>query len=131
MPSPATLLDEDDETFTIVALEPGDATIVDDTGVGTITDDDPEPTLSVNDVTVTEGELGHDDATFTVTLSAVSGRAVSVDYATATTRQGRRGDYVAASGTLNFAAGETTKTVTVTVQRRPARRARTRPSSST
>ena len=49
-------LDEDDETFSVVLSNPVNFTIVDDTGVGTITDDDPPPALSVNDVTVTEGD---------------------------------------------------------------------------
>ena len=38
--------------------------------MGTITDDDPPPALSINDVTVTEGNSGTVNATFTVTLSA-------------------------------------------------------------
>ena len=42
----------------------------------------PTPTLSVGDVTVTEGNAGTTDATFTVSLSAVSGQDVSVAYAT-------------------------------------------------
>ena len=84
-------------------------------GVGTITDDDPTPTLSVDDVTVLEGDTGTVPAVFTVTLSAPSGRAISVAYATANNTAIAPADYLATSGTLNFAAGETTKTVTVTV----------------
>jgi len=74
------------------------------------------PSISVNDVTVTEGNTGTVNATFTVSLSAASSKTVTVDYATvdgsATTAGG---DYQAASGTLSFAPGETTKTVTVRV----------------
>jgi hypothetical protein len=52
---------------------------------------------------------------FTVTLSTPSAVPVSVSYATAdgTARQGT--DYVAASGTLTFAPGQTQATITVTV----------------
>ena len=47
-------------------------------GVGTITDDDPTPTLTINDRST--GESG--TASFTVSLSAVSGKTVTVQYAT-------------------------------------------------
>jgi hypothetical protein len=74
------------------------------------------PSLSINDVTVTEGNTGTVNATFTVSLSAASSQAVTVHYATvdgsATTAGG---DYQATSGTLTFAPGETTKTINVPV----------------
>jgi subtilisin-like proprotein convertase family protein len=43
----------------------------------------PLPTVSVNDVSVTEGNAGNTNATFTATLSASSGSTVSVEYTTA------------------------------------------------
>ena len=49
------------------------------TGTATITDNDPAPSLTINDVTVNEAA---GTATFTVTLSAASGQTVTVDYAT-------------------------------------------------
>ena len=54
------LLDEIDENFTLNLSGAVNATISDGVGVGTITDDDGEPTLSIDDVTVTEGNSGHD-----------------------------------------------------------------------
>ncbi len=108
-------LDEDDETFSVVLSNPVNFTIVDDTGVGTITDDDPPPALSVNDVTVTEGDSGTASATFTATLSAASGLPVSVNYATANDSAVAPGDFTTAGGTLDFAAGVTSQTVTVNV----------------
>jgi hypothetical protein len=86
--------------------------------VATIIDDDGEPSLSVQDVTVTEGNSGTVDATFTVTLAPTSGRVVTVDYSTATGTAQAPDDYQAASGTLTFQPGEgrvLTKTVTVPV----------------
>ena len=83
--------DEIDESFTVDLSGAANATIADGQGLGTITDDDPQPSLSVNDVTVTEGNTGTVDATFTVTLSAVSGRAVTVNYATANGTRSRAG----------------------------------------
>jgi endoglucanase len=54
-------------------------------------------------------------ATFTVRLSAPSGRTVTVGYATADGTATQGADYLAAAGTLTFAPGETQKTVSVTV----------------
>ena len=49
------MLDEDDETFTVELSNPANATIDDGEGVGTITDDDPMPAVSIGNSTVTEG----------------------------------------------------------------------------
>ena len=52
------MLDEANETFFVNLAGPTNATIADGQGLGTITDDDPLPTLAINDVTVTEGNAG-------------------------------------------------------------------------
>ncbi len=108
-------LDEDNETFTVLLSSPVNATIADDLALGTITDNDPLPLLSVTDPTVTEGNFGTVAATFTVSLNVPSGRALSVNYATADGTATAPADYAATSGMLSFAAGDTTKTVTVLV----------------
>ncbi|MDP2140067.1 MAG: Calx-beta domain-containing protein, partial [Gammaproteobacteria bacterium] len=82
------------------------------TGTATITDNDLAPTLSINDVTVNEAA---GTATFTVTRSGATGATASVDYATSNGTATAGSDYTATSGTLNFAAGETTKTFTVAI----------------
>ncbi|MBX7147565.1 hypothetical protein K1X76_00645 [bacterium] len=105
-------IDEANETITVTLSSPSGATISDATGTVTITDDDASPSLSINDVSVTENDVGG-TATFTVTLSTASGRSVTVDYATANNTATAVSDYTAASGTLTFAAGETTKTIDV------------------
>jgi hypothetical protein len=109
------LADEPDETFAITLSNPGNATIADGSGVATITDDDSAPTLSINDVLVTEGNTGTTTATFTVTLSGASGKAVTVDWATADGSAQQPSDYTAGSGTLTFSPGDTTKPIVVTV----------------
>ena len=78
----------------------------------------PTPSLSIDSPSVTEGDSGTASLTFTVTLSAASGSAVTVGYADAGTGTATSGtDYTALSpGTLTFAAGETSKTVTVQVR---------------
>ena len=52
------LLDEFDESFTLNLSSSVNATISDGLGLGTITDNDALPILSVDDVTVTEGDAG-------------------------------------------------------------------------
>ena len=105
-------LDEVDETFTVNLANPSNATIEDGTGIGTITDNDATPTLDIDDVTVNESA---GTATFTVTLSAASSLPVSVAFSTSNGTATSGADYTAASGTLNFAAGVTTQTITVPI----------------
>lgn len=81
----------------------------------TIADDDAAPTLSIADVSQAEGDSGTTTMTFTVTLSAASGKTVTVDYATADGTAAAGSDYTSTSGTLTFTAGETSKTFTVTI----------------
>ena len=110
-------LDELDETFGVALSNPGNATIADGSGVGTITDDDAVPTLSVDDVSLpAEGNVGTTTATFTVTLSAASGRTISVNWTTADDMAIQPDDYVASSGPLTFVAGDTSETFGVTVK---------------
>lgn len=71
--------------------------------------------FSVNDVTQAEGDAGTTTFTFTVTLSTASNQTVSVQYATADGSAVSSTDYAAASGTLSFAAGVTSMTITVSV----------------
>jgi hypothetical protein len=110
---------ESDETFAVNLSNPTNATIADGQGIGTIQNDDqPPPTppgVSINDVTVTEGNSGTTDAIFTVTLSTVSSSTVTVKYDTADSTATAGSDYQSASGTLTFAPGQTSKTITVTV----------------
>src|SRR6185503_10507593 len=51
----------------------------------------------------------------TVSLSPSSGNTVTVDYTTADVTASAGSDYVATSGQLNFAPGETSKTINVTI----------------
>lgn len=74
------------------------------------------PMLSVDDVSLNEGNSGISTATFTVALSKPNSSSVTVAYATADgTALVSDNDYKPASGTLTFAPGETSKTVTVNV----------------
>jgi Ca2+-binding RTX toxin-like protein len=73
------------------------------------------PTISIGDASVTEGNSGTTDMTFTVTLSGRSVHTATVDYATADGTAQAPSDYTAASGTVSFPRGTTTQTVTVSV----------------
>ena len=73
------------------------------------------PTVSIDDATVTEGNTGSVSAIFTVSLSAPSNQAVTVQYATANGTATAGSDYTAISGTLTFTAGQLTHTITVPV----------------
>ena len=108
-------LAESTETFAVNLSAPTNATIGDGQGVGTILDN--EPRISISDVTKAEGKKSKTSFTFTVTLSAAYDQPVTMSYrtvnGTATTGDN---DYVARSGTLTFAPGETTKTITIEVK---------------
>src|SRR5262249_21395336 len=73
------------------------------------------PSLALSDASVTEGQSGTVTLTFTVTLSAPSPDVITVDYATADGTATAGSDYLAASGTLTFRPGETSKAIAVTV----------------
>ena len=115
-----------DETFTVTlsnikssgldAAILNTITILDGTGVGTISNDD-VATVSIDNVTHNEGNSGTTTYNFTVTLSKPSDADVKVDYATSDgTATTADGDYTGISTTtLIFAPGETSKTVTVQV----------------
>ena len=106
--------DEEDETFTLTLSDPTNATLGDATATGTIVDDDETPALSVSDARVMEAEGATLD--FVVTLDPPATGAVTVDYATADGTATAGVDYEAASDTLTFAAGETTKTIAVPIK---------------
>ena len=72
-------------------------------------------TLSINNVTKTEGNSGTTAFSFTVTLSSASNQTVTVNYATSDGTATAGSDYTAASGTLTFASGTLTQTITVAV----------------
>ena len=72
-----------------------------------------QPQLSVSDASVREGEGAV--MTFRITLSHAAPVPVSVEYFTKKGAATPGEDYIATSGTLTFAVGETAKTVSVSV----------------
>ncbi len=109
---------EANETFTVNLATPTNATISDAQGVGTIVNDDLAvvlPQLSINDVSLTEGNSGTSNAVFTVKLSTPSTQTIKVNYATANGTAVAGSDYTATSNTLTFAPGQTSQTISVPV----------------
>jgi hypothetical protein len=109
--------DEPDETLTITLSNPtGGAQLVSpSSAVVTISDNDNPPTVSVNDLSIVEGNENLTPFTFTVSLSEASGFATSVNWTTAGGTANPTTDFQTNSGTVNFAAGETSKQIAVQV----------------
>ena len=105
---------ESAELFSLNLSASSNATIADPAAQGTITDND-TVSISIGNVTVTEGNSGTLSAVFAVTLSAVSGNTVAVDFATANGSATAPADYLATSGTVTFAPGEVAKQIIVSI----------------
>ncbi len=74
------------------------------------------PTISINDVSMNEGNSGTTAFTFNVSLSAASAQTVTVSYQTADGTATGGSDYISiGASTLTFNPNETTKTVTILV----------------
>jgi hypothetical protein len=109
---------EPDETFSVnlSAASAGTAIGGGGTASGTITGDDPQPAISMANVTAPATGVGNVTFAFTLTLSNPSSQSISVNWATADgTASAAAGDYVAANGTVTFPAGSTTQTFSVTI----------------
>ncbi|TXT26741.1 MAG: outer membrane adhesin-like protein, partial [Rhodocyclaceae bacterium] len=107
------LLDEPAENFSLTGtVTSGNTANASATGTASITDNDPTPSFSINDITVNEAA---GTATFTVSLSAASGQATSVNWGLSNGTALAGSDYTNNSGTLNFAPGVTTQTITVAI----------------
>jgi len=110
-------LTEADESFTVNLSGAQGARIGDGRGLVTVVED--EPRLRVGDAAGTvvhhvDGSVSGTTLYFTVSLAAAYDQVATVNYATVDGTATAGVDYLAASGTLTFAPGETTKTIAVT-----------------
>ena len=108
---------ETNETFFVNVTNVTGATVTDGQGQGTIVNDDAAPNLTINDVSLNEGNAGTTTFTFTVSLSAPAGAGgVTFDIATANNSAVAPGDYTAKSLTSQtIPAGSSTYTFDVLV----------------
>ena len=104
---------EPTETFKVRISHASGASIADNVGQITVTDDDTGPGVSINDVARNEGWVSPNLYTFNVSLSAPSAQTVTVPWSTANGTAFAGSDYVGQAGTLTYLPGETLKTVTV------------------
>ena len=113
-------VNEDGETFNITLSNPTQTV-----GVASVSGTNPHVVTITNDDTsnisfaagtssVSEGNSGTKTHTVTVNRSDTNGTA-TVDYATSNGTATAGSDYTAASGTLSFANGESSKTVSITI----------------
>lgn len=111
------LLDETDETVNLTLSFPTNGSFLTNpnTAVMTIVDNDAPPSISIEDVTHKEGNIGALQFSFRVSLSAPSGLPVSVDFGTTDGTATVNSDYLPNSGQVNFAPGETLKNILVAV----------------
>lgn len=110
-------VDEPDETATVVLSNPtGGGTLGTQSSAPlTILDDDNSPSITINDVSVTEGNQGTQFVSFLVRLSAVSAQQVTVNYSTADGTATAGSDYEAASGTLTFPPSTLSRKVSIQI----------------
>jgi probable HAF family extracellular repeat protein len=109
-------LPESNETFVVNLSGPTNSYIATGQGSGTIVDD--EPRIGITDVSKREGKKNQTTQfTFTITLSAAYDQPVTLSFRTANgTATTADNDYVAKTGTITFAPGETQKTITIEVK---------------
>ncbi len=109
-------LNEANETFFVRITNVTGAFVNGSQGTGTITNDDPQPTLSISSPSIVEGNIGTRTLNFVLTLDAPSSFGVNVVVNTANGTATAGSDFVAVTnGGLYFAPGETSKTLPVTV----------------
>jgi hypothetical protein len=108
------IIDEVQETFFLDISNVQNATVSSSRGTGFIIDDD-GPTISINDVSVTEGNSGLKAATFTLTLSGPSVEAIALRAITAPGTATAATDYNFFNSVIIFQPGTVTRTLDVSI----------------
>jgi hypothetical protein len=108
------LLNELNEMLRVNLTNVVNAMIADSQATGTIEDDDPQPTVTVANVSIVEGNSGVKSTAVNVNLSAPSGVNITVQYAFSNLTAQAGLDFLLGAGTVQFAPGVTNRTITVT-----------------
>ncbi len=117
VPVQGDTLRERDEIFSVKLTSATNVIVDDPLGIGHILDDE-TPFLSIDDVTLAEGDSGTTAFVFTVTTTQIPapGGDITVDWATAPRTATSGTDFVADSGSLTFTSADPdTQTITVLV----------------
>ena len=107
-------VDEAQETFFLDISNVQNATVDSNRGNGFINDDD-GPTISINDVSILEGNSGTKAATFTLTLSGPSVESIAIRATTTPGTATASSDYNSISSVVTFQPGTVTRTVDVEI----------------
>ena len=107
-------VDETQETLFLDISNVQNATVSSSRGTGFINDDD-GPTISINDVTITEGNAGTKTATFTLSLSGPSIETIAVRAITAPGTATPTSDYNSINSVVIFQPGTVTRPLDVLI----------------
>jgi uncharacterized repeat protein (TIGR01451 family) len=106
---------EPNETFFVNLFNPGNATIADAQALGTITNDDAIPTVTINDPSVIEGNSGTKSMNFVITLSNPSSTTISVPFTLADGTATVGSDYQTNSGSFTVIPGSLTASLSIQI----------------
>ena len=108
------LLNEANEKFSVTISNPVNATISNNTGTGTIQDDDKLPALRIDDASASENSQ---TVQLKVYLTTASGQVVTVKYDTKNKTAKAPGDYTEINNVLlTFQPGETEKFINIVIK---------------
>jgi len=107
-------VDETQETFFLDISNVQNATVSSNRGTGFINDDD-GPTISINDVSISEGNSGTKAATFTLTLSGPSVEPIAIRVITTPGTATASSDYNSINLVVTFQPGVVTRTFDVSI----------------
>jgi hypothetical protein len=108
-------LSESNETFFVTLSNSVNTDLTRPVAIGTITDNDSPPRVTISDISSMEGQAGTSSAPFNVNLSAPSGRIVTVAYGTLNGTALAGFDYIETYGALVFAPGVTNRIISVPI----------------
>jgi len=105
---------EPNETFFVNLFNPGNASIGDAQGLGTITNDDANPSITINDPSVVEGNVGNNpNMNFVITLSNPTSITLSVPFSLADNTATVGSDYQTNGGSFTVFPGAITASVSI------------------
>src|SRR5690606_33519902 len=109
---------EGNEIFTVTISDPSSGGISVASASATVSNDDSSFSITADAVAVDEGNSGNTLVTYVVTRNGDSSQAANVSWSVQTGGGIDAADFGGSipSGTLNFAAGETSRTITVSVR---------------